>query len=88
MLSDLLPTEESETVISKELLEEINSENLNQTEKIDNNREEDTQNQKIDNSFYTKSMDLSEMDLDFSEEDESFLEDTKMSITKKNKNYK
>ena len=83
LLSDLLPTEESETVISKELLEEINSENLNQTEKIDNNREEDTQNQKIDNSFYTKSMDLSEMDLDFSEEDESFLEDTKMSITKK-----
>lgn len=83
LLNDLLPTEESETVISKELLEEIDSRSLSQTEKIDNNREENTQEQKIDNSFYTKSMDLSEMDLEFSEEDESFLENTKMSITKK-----
>lgn len=83
LLSDLLPTEESETVISKELLEEVNFEVLNQAEKVKDNREEDTQEQKIDNSFYTKSMDLSEMDLELNEEDESFLEDTKMSTTKK-----
>lgn len=82
LLSDLLPSEESETIISNELSKEINYEYINQkAENQDSNM--DTKEQKIDDSFYTKSMDLSEEDFDFSEEDESFLEDAKMGTSKK-----
>lgn len=79
LLSDLLPSEESETVISKQMLEDI------ETEKQSTIQEEDdqTSEQKIDQSFYTKSMELSRKDFEFDEEDESFLEDTKMSLFKK-----
>lgn len=82
LLADLLPTEESETIISKQLLEEMNTENSNYLEKNDSIND-NTEEQKIDDSFYTKSMDLSEVDFDLNEEDDSFLEDTKMSIAKK-----
>lgn len=79
LLSDLLPSEESETLVSKQLLEEIE-----EADAIDKNSfEEDTAEHEIDKSFYTKSMDLSEEDFDLDEEDRSFLEDAKMSSSKK-----
>jgi len=80
LLSDLLPSEESETIISKELLnqlEEIEEKNIEIKEELE---EED----KIDNSFYTRSMDLSKEDFDLEglrededEEDYSFLDEKK-----------
>lgn len=80
LLSDLLPSEESETLISKELLDEIED----VVDKVEENPlKEDTDGFQIDHSFYTKSMDLSKEDFEFDEEDRSFLEDTKMSVPKK-----
>lgn len=84
LLSDLLPSEESETLVSKQLLEEIEKANT-ANNVINTVVEEDTTEHEIDKSFYTKSMDLSEEDFDFDEEEEdrSFLEDAKMSTSKK-----
>lgn len=83
LLSDLLPSSESETLISEQLLEEIGD-----AIRDDDNYSvaNDTSEHQIDKSFYTRSMDLSVEDFDFDSEDEedhSFLEDTKMSISKK-----
>lgn len=90
LLNDLLPTEESETIISKQLLEEIHLDNSHSLKSEDTNlyqEDDNTYEQIMDNSFYTKSMDLSKEDFDFSDiendEDISFLKDTKMSIPKK-----
>ncbi len=82
LLSDLLPSEESETVISKQMLEDIEAEKQSATQEEDFDRD-NTSEQKIDQSFYTKSMELSRKDFEFDEEDESFLEGTKMSLAKK-----
>lgn len=78
LLGDLLPTEDSETIISKELLDEIEK-NEEYNGKNDENieDEEDSIYDQIDKTFYTKSMDLSEEDFEF-EEDKSFLEDNKI----------
>lgn len=83
LLGDLLPSEESETIISKQLLDELDVANT-----LDNiTVSEDTDELEIDDSFYTKSMDLSEEDFDVEyeeeEEDRSFLEDANMDISKK-----
>lgn len=69
LLSELLPTKELDTIISEELIS---------SEDNDNDNREDG----IDDSFYTKSMDLSTEDLEL-EEDRSFLEDKKMGIIPK-----
>ena len=63
LLSGLMPTNLDETVVSKNLAEEIQEEiiavdNIND----DNEKVEDTLST-LDNSFYTKSMDLSDQDL-------------------------
>lgn len=80
LLGDLMPSDESETVISEELLQEID----NRTNNGDYDYEqEDTMEQTgIDKSFYTKSMDLSEEDFD-QESDESFIEEKELSTSKK-----
>lgn len=81
LLSDLLPSDEKETLVSKELLENV--ENELEKEKTNINLEDTSDG--IDRSFYTKSMDLSEEDFVKDEEDlddMSFIEDTKTSPTK------
>ena len=99
LLSDLLPTEEDETIISKELLESIeDTEDIaleknkvnEDSDKEDSDKEDflkDTTNEmEIDRSFYTKSMDLSKEDFEIDDDDsddDSFLEESKMSTTKK-----
>lgn len=80
LLSDLLPREESETVISKELFDQIEE----MDEKTREIKNEIVEEDEIDNSFYTKSMDLSKEDfIQDLEEDYSFLEEKKMSIFSK-----
>ena len=75
LLSDLLPNSNTETIltgeISKEVMDESasNDEEQNQTNKNENTRFKD---KNVDESFYTRSMDLS--DADFTEEDDSFVE--------------
>ena len=99
LLSDLLPTEEDETIISKELLASIeDTEDIaleknkvnEDSDKEDSDKEDflkDTTNEmEIDRSFYTKSMDLSKEDFEIDDDDsddDSFLEESKMSTTKK-----
>ena len=99
LLSDLLPTEEDETIISKELLASIeDTEDISleknkvneDSDKEDSDKEDflkDTTNEmEIDRSFYTKSMDLSKEDFEIDDDDsddDSFLEESKMSTTKK-----
>ncbi len=86
LLSDLLPTEESETLVSPKLLEDIEKNDNNDHEFSMNESEikENTNEYQMDQSFYTKSMDLSKEDFDFSDdEDRSFLEDAKMKTSKK-----
>lgn len=78
LLSDLLPTEESETIVSKELFDKI-EEIEQRTMEIKTQMEEDD---KMDNSFYTKSMDLSNEDFEL-EEDYSFIEEKKGGIISK-----
>lgn len=78
LLSDLLPTEESETIVSKELFDKI-EEIEQRTMEIKTQMEEDN---KMDNSFYTKSMDLSNEDFEL-EEDYSFIEEKKGGIISK-----
>ena len=99
LLSDLLPTEEDETIISKELLASIeDTEDISleknkvneDSDKEDSDKEDflkDTTNEmEIDRSFHTKSMDLSKEDFEIDDDDsddDSFLEESKMSTTKK-----
>lgn len=94
LLMDLMPEKDSETIISKNMLDEIeeysfiDNDEIAESEDIDliennkeNNKDESSNNEekdKIDNSFYTKTLDLTEEDLDDSElddEDKDFLED-------------
>ena len=75
LLNDLLPTSETETLISDKMLKDLEDQSV-----IDSTTEE------MDKSFYTKSMDLSEKDFDLNdmnEEDRSFVEEKEMSIGKK-----
>jgi len=99
LLSDLLPTEEDETIISKELLASIEDtedialekNKVNEDSDKENSDKEDflkdtTNEMEIDRSFYTKSMDLSKEDFEIDDDDsddDSFLEESKMSTTKK-----
>lgn len=94
LLSDLLPTEEDETIISKELLSSIEDTEDISLEKNKVNEDSDkedflkdtTNEMEIDRSFYTKSMDLSKEDFEIDDDDsddDSFLEESKMSTTKK-----
>lgn len=84
LLSDLLPSKDSETIISKQLLDDLeqadSSDNAQLTDT--NSEEDDDENEGIDKSFYTKSMDLSEEDFEM-EEDNSFIDPPKMNLTKK-----
>ena len=92
LLSDLLPTEDSETIISKQLLDELentkdstdllDSSNDNNKDIEDSDSDDDDENQ-IDKSFYTKSMDLSEEDFEQDEEDKSFIDSSNSSNVKK-----
>lgn len=78
LLGDLLPTKEDETLISKQLVEEL-QEKISQHD-LENSYSSDREDEKlektvdkIDRSFYSKSMDLSLGDLiDSQEVDESF----------------
>lgn len=86
LLSDLLPSEESEATTPEQLSNQLNDEFIENI--VDNNDEnnEKTEEDGMDNSFYTRSMDLSEEDFEFNddeEEDRSFLEDKKMGIIPK-----
>lgn len=81
LLTDLLPSEESETLISKDLfdkLEEIEEKNNELNEELEDEN-------KIDDSFYTRSMELSrdDFDLEPDEADLSFLEEKKMGVIPK-----
>lgn len=74
LLSDLMPSSNTETVltgeISKEVIEEISkSETTEEKTETSDTRFKD---KNVDQSFYTRSMDLS--DADFTEEDDSFVE--------------
>lgn len=84
LLSDLLPSKDSETIISKQLLDDLeqadSSDNAQLTDT--NSEEDDDENEGIDKSFYTKSMDLSEEDFEM-EEDNSFIDPPKMNLTEK-----
>lgn len=71
LLGDLLPEEENETIVSKNLADEVN-------EELENFSENEEEN--MDKSFYTKSMELSRDDFDIDEEDTSFIDDKKMSL--------
>lgn len=86
LLSDLLPTEESETIISKQLLDDLEQANSSDDELINMEREANDEDEDedagIDKSFYTKSMDLSEEDFEM-EEDNSFIDPPKMGLVKK-----
>lgn len=86
LLGDLLPTEESETIISKELLEKLDEAQSSNVEEVDSNQtdsDKEKEEDKIDNSFYTRSMDLSEEDFEFDEEDRSFIDEKGMGIVPK-----
>lgn len=88
LLGDLLPSEESETVVLKQMLESIdeNDDVNTSTNNVSNNDDTDMDNTndlKIDNSFYTRSMELSKDDFELDDEDMSFLEEKKMGIVPK-----
>lgn len=86
LLSDLLPTEESETIISRQLLDDLEQANSSDDELINTEREANDEDEDedagIDKSFYTKSMDLSEEDFEM-EDDNSFIDPPKMGLVKK-----
>ena len=57
-MGDLLPTEESETIISKELLEkldEVQNANIEEDDSIQDDLDKEKEEEKLDNSFYTRS---------------------------------
>ncbi len=81
LLSGLMPTKLDETVVSSDLSEELNA-TINIDDIVNNN--EDTTNisttstsLKLDDSFYTKSMDLSDQDLvkNVEKDEEEYFED-------------
>lgn len=77
LLGDLLPSdEEEETVGTQELMEKV-EEIKEKTEDLKETLDE------IDDSFYTRSMDLSDQDFENDEDDTSFLDDKKMGIVPK-----
>lgn len=76
LLSDLLPSDEGESVTSEELIDKVD-ELKEKTEDLYDELEH------IDNTFLTKSMDLSSEDFELDEEDKSFLEDKGMGIVPK-----
>lgn len=86
LLSDLLPSEESEATTPEQLSSVIDDEMIDNSS-IDNDSDSAEEEKNIDKSFYTRSLDLSEEDFEFSEEEEeedrSFLEDKKMGILPK-----
>lgn len=73
LLSDLLPNSNTETIltgeISKEVIEENSLSDAEESKEVTDTRFKD---QNVDQSFYTRSMDLS--DADFTDEDDSFVE--------------
>lgn len=77
LLSDLLPTEESETLVSQELFDKIE-----EIESKTRDLRQDLEEEKMDQSFYTKSMDLSNEDFEI-EEDYSFIDEKKKGILPK-----
>lgn len=77
LLSDLLPTEESETLVSQELFDKIE-----EIESKTRDLRQDLEDEKMDQSFYTKSMDLSNEDFEI-EEDYSFIDEKKKGILPK-----
>lgn len=79
LLNDLLPTEESETIVSKELFDKL--EDL-ETKTLELKKEIEEEN-KMDDSFYTKSMELSKEDFELDEEDYSFIDEKKMGLLPK-----
>lgn len=76
LLTDLLPTQEMETLVSDKLAKDTEDQNEVNADVMEDDTEE------MDKSFYTKSMDLSEEDFDL-DEDRSFVEDKKMGIGQK-----
>ncbi len=86
LLGDLLPTEEDESIISPELLKDIQEKAETYVPKKTEEEEKEDITGEMDQSFYTKSMDLSDQDFVSKEEEEddrSFLEDAKMSLPRK-----
>lgn len=71
LLSELMPKDLAETVISEDLSKEILDKEIELAEK-EKNEEKDG----IDHSFYTRSMDLSDTDFDEGATDEEFIEKT------------
>lgn len=78
LLSDLLPTEESETLVSQELFDKIE-----EIEFKTRDLRQELEEEKMDQSFYTKSMDLSNEDFEVEEEDYSFIDEKKKSVFSK-----
>ncbi len=78
LLDDLMPTNIDETLISSDILNQVQEQTI-ETNMIDNDQTKTEIKTVIDESFYTKSMDLSSDDLiqaeDESEEDELFIEE-------------
>ena len=75
LLSDLMPSSNTETVLTGEISKEV-IEEMSKTESTEEKTEQTTdtrfKDKNVDQSFYTRSMDLS--DADFTEEDDSFVE--------------
>lgn len=82
LLSDLLPSEDSETVISKQLLEQLDDIKNTAKDLTTSEVKEEIEDDQIDRSFYTKSMDLSEEDFE-QDEDKSFIESSNGSVVGK-----
>lgn len=84
LLSDLLPTQEMETLVSDKLLSDLEKYDdvANDSDKNENEDDNSDNEMAIDKSFYTRSMDLSEEDFD-SYEDDSFIEQPKFGLLKK-----
>ncbi len=83
LLIDLLPSDESETIVSKTLIDKT----LEMASKNDKLNEELEEESKIDDSFYTKSIELTKDDLEVEKKDDdddfSFVENKKMGILPK-----
>lgn len=75
LLSDLMPSSNTETVLTGEISKEV-IEEMSKTESTEEKTEQTTdtrfKDKNVDQSFYTRSMDLS--DADFTEEDDSIVE--------------
>lgn len=85
LLGELMATKEQETLVSTELLRKIEEDEETEytVEELDD--DDDDGEEKMDQSFYTKSMDLSEKDFVASleegdDEDDSFVEERKIAL--------